>query len=486
MKQKESEGGSLDFPDHMVLLLVFKNLVNNQKTLSRIDKVQSQGGNIMKRFKKFFAAVITFALVLGMVGVMPGMRTMAAEGDEGEVTPTEAPVTPTETPVTTGSPAVTYDYSTGTILVTSTGAKFVYVGIAKNDAVKAYDVFQSQGNNTSIDISSFGVKKDLELWVYTDTDTKAEKLKITANPVAKLKMSYVPNGKLLDEQIIDKDAKTALSKLEFRISGEWLNIEALTADLLDTLTAYGSTIYFRVMGSANVFPSAEAKLKIGKKANAPKVVIDGAKMTIKFPKDIEILKADGSWDNKLIAAAGETINMSATDFGSKYGALGTLTKGISFAVRSVATDKKATSKIAIVELAGQLSIDDATTKIAGKVTVSTEKDSKGITKFIKVKNGSSVDIEYFIADKADATTTDKWIKLAVGKEASLKKENSEKFFIFRIASVKDEVTKVSSLPSEILAFVQLPKWETVAATPTTTPAATPTNPPTPTEPETEE
>lgn len=163
---------------------------------------------------------------------------------------------------------------------------------------------------TKVDTSGLSYKKDVTLKIYSgtdwgtdDQDSNEAKIEIKAQPT-KITAKFNPKEESLKQievtagSTLDNGNSTTAAKWEYKTlySNTWVNGNTLTKEKLDEYAVYGATLCIRqcstsgsTSGSTTTFPttgniaSKEVKLKIPKKANGPKAVVDPVKITVTIP-----------------------------------------------------------------------------------------------------------------------------------------------------------------------------------------------------------
>jgi len=207
-------------------------------------------------------------------------------------TPTPAPVAQS---VLAGD-SVSYEISGDTLTISGSDASKILVGTAKlkKDAftTAAWDVYDNDGS-VEVDLSKIAKTKDAYLQVKADfeTDAQAYTLKIPASDVIKGKYDK-KTGTL---SVLDpKNAYTGA--VNFRTETQF-GVQPLTSLDLSKYQMTGGVIYISTAQTAvtkaadekadkvlDKRPSKEAKVAIGKLANAPKVKANYVAGTITVPK----------------------------------------------------------------------------------------------------------------------------------------------------------------------------------------------------------
>ena len=383
-------------------------------------------------FKKTIAKSLVVAMALGMVPVA-NLQTAKAAAN-----------------------AITFEGATG--IAKSTGAKFW--GVAKVDAKggkgsvkigdKSYKITNIQEYADEIDaygalkgkagVLAVGDKavpdgdwKVLELPA-AETTFKVQLVASTAavkgfKPANQLGGEYGYLVASIGKQPKEVGLAASKGSIEVKLNdGNWSdfatffggeNNEAVSKKL-KVYGQNGSTLTFRLKGTAATWASKESKVKVAAQAKAPAVKIDVAKDTTSIKSGMEYQ----------VVAVGGDATTSWT--------LSTAKKGISLAdlkltdtkdvlVRTAASGKKLASKVARITVnkpADALTIDGGKFESTGAaikknndvVAVVESNLAYDITKGASLKNVGTVDLEYTLV--ADGTTADKikWSTLKASKD----------------------------------------------------------------------
>lgn len=219
-------------------------------------------------------------------------------------------------------PTVNYNYETQELEVkpTSPDAAFYFYVVAESGGKTVsterieYKLTTSgvpdTTNVTKVDTSGLSYKKDVTLKIYSGTDWGTDdqdsgeaKIEIKAQP-AKITAKFNPKEESLKQievtagSTLDNGNSTTAAKWEYKTlySNTWVNGNTLTKEKLDEYAVYGATLCIRQCSTSGTtssgtttFPttgniaSKEVKLKIPKKANGPKAVVDPVKITVTIP-----------------------------------------------------------------------------------------------------------------------------------------------------------------------------------------------------------
>ena len=381
-------------------------------------------------FKKTIAKSLVVAMALGMVPVA-NLQTAKAAAN-----------------------AITFEGATG--IAKSTGAKFW--GVAKVDAKggkgsvkigdKSYKITNIQEYADEIDaygalkgkagVLAVGDKavpdgdwKVLELPA-AETTFKVQLVASTAavkgfKPANQLGGEYGYLVASIGKQPKEVGLAASKGSIEVKLNdGNWSDFATFFGGDNDTVVSKklkvygqnGSTLTFRLKGTATTWASKESKVKVAAQAKAPAVKIDVAKDTTSIKSGMEYQ----------VVAVGGDATTSWT--------LSTAKKGISLAdlkltdtkdvlVRTAASGKKLASKVARVTVnkpADALTVPAlngtgaAIKKGQDTVALVESNLAYNITKGASLKNVGTVDLEYTLV--ADGTTADKikWSTLKASKD----------------------------------------------------------------------
>lgn len=342
------------------------------------------------------------------------------------------------------APTFKIDFKNQQLIIPTNTNSLFFLGVEdKKGIVKSYELFEVGATTTKIPLSNFATTKEWKLKLYGNVDNTPVDITLAAG-AKKVKTIYTPTESTVSSRIkfIDNGAEVDLSELEYRTAGsQWLDASALSIDQLDAYAVYGNTLTFRIKAVEDTNPySAEAKMKIPKLANAPKVTMNYSKLTAKFPAGSEYrTKHSGAWT----ASPTTTVNLdSITNIA---------TTDLYLEVRKAAVDGKAASKIGIINATSQQA-GPTISESTGVLLITNEK-ANGATTSIKIKNTSTEkEIEYVIVAKdtdvsSINTVTQKWKKLMKGAEVSIKKAESDgKVIIARYVAItaKNETPQFAS------------------------------------------
>ena len=384
-------------------------------------------------FKKTIAKSLVVAMALGMVPVA-NLQTAKAAAN-----------------------AITFEGATG--IAKSTGAKFW--GVAKVDAKggkgsvkigdKSYKITNIQEYADEIDaygalkgkagVLAVGDKavpdgdwKVLELPA-AETTFKVQLVASTAavkgfKPANQLGGEYGYLVASIGKQPKEVGLAASKGSIEVKLNdGNWSdfatffggeNNEAVSKKL-KVYGQNGSTLTFRLKGTAATWASKESKVKVAAQAKAPAVKIDITKETtsIKTGMEYQIVAVGGDAKAADWKASTEKKGISLAEL--------KLTETKDVLVRTAATAKKLASKVARITVnkpADALTIDGGKFESTGAaikknndvVAVVESNLAYDITKGASLKNVGTVDLEYTLV--ADGTTADKikWSTLKASKD----------------------------------------------------------------------
>lgn len=418
-------------------------------------------------------------------------------------------------------PKMQIDYEKQCLTIKDTGSNasdYIYIGIENNGKIKTWDRIQitSQDKSVKVDISNFSTAKDITLQAYADKDLKADDTpdteKITINKIGKKVVAkYAPSavagskieftidgGKVDAKDLQFRTAATAWQDVIQQVSGN--NVNMIETNL-DYYSLYGATLIIRrkpVNDNPSASPavvgysaSKEAKLKIPKKANGPKAVVDPVKLQVTIPaksewriigdtalsgtvstaanvnKKIWTLNSatdTEGWikaDSKLVLTDKvfkETINAANLLNGKKP----SLWSGATIEVRKAATEKAAASKISFVDLGDQGDEPDITAG-SEEITWKYYADAKNLKVMgLEITNKKDKAMQVAIVDSnTDITTVDKineidltnvkftTVKANGTAKIPVKTAAKDKVLIFRYAGVKATKDKPMTIASKL-------------------------------------
>lgn len=394
----------------------------------------------MKSFKKLIAAVMTAAMVLGIVGMMPVAEAKAA-------TITTAAVTGLSFTTATNLLTATFNSTTGEGAAKAATGNVAYLQVGEVKAngkidYNTYEVTLATVDSKVVavlDLSAY-MKKDVKLSV-RNGETDAKEITLKKN-TTKLKVTLaLDETKAVDRFVVKNGAESFSGTVQWRIGGDssaWTTLEAGSSNAgenalqaaLSKVEQFGATILFRALGAdgttEGTFSTAETKVKYPKLGKAPKITVDYVKNTVKFPKDIQVINmsanagtdgtiaaASTTWAN-LEVAAGVAATISIDKLVPAPTANTTPAPEFTFYARTVAKDKKPSSSVAAVKIEGQTAAKttDDEFKNADKLIISIVPKSATdpTVKGIKVENKTGKDIEYIL----EGATSQKWTKIVSG------------------------------------------------------------------------
>jgi len=384
----------------------------------------------MIKFKKFLAAAMTGAMMLGVVASATPIMNVYATGED------------TETPTVKGKYGITvhYDSMTAEITLNEGATRDPYVKlvvIKKNKDTEADEKKASSGIYTyaypsdgslTVDLSFLKLTKDpVKIRVYGSSQSFADATEATVNAQGgKIALSYTGGTGNITQAFKVGKGKSAtavtadvLATYEFRTlyGSEFKDLTAANFNVSITETA-GTTLVVRkkavTTGEEQCAASPEIKVKIAAAPKAPSIKIDYAKGTIGSLKNtkVEIYTTSGA----AIEVKGTNVSGSAISFGDKVKALTPeeilkegsiigdavtpyLKSGFILVVRTVKTGK-ADSNAAIVPVpaAGELEKDLTEDKISlNSKTLSWawgKKSERGTDEGLKLTTSANKAFEY--------------------------------------------------------------------------------------------
>lgn len=288
----------------------------------------------------------------------------------------------------------------------------------------------NQKKVATIDLSYLSASKDEYLYIKGDENTDATKILVKKQLMLKVSFTGMLNdstdsdsqwrttyatvkdnvkiyGNFTAETgylifTVDQKSYTKLEHIEWRkgLSGQWKPFNELN---LQKYSALGAQLYFR-LNSGEEQISKESKLNLSKLSNAPNIVIDGAKHSIKLTNKMEYrvkvaTGAYGEWttptfaDNKANGIV-SLRSLSGSDASSNGNGVTTTFLEMELQVRMKATDKKPISKTKtmILNQAGSPAFGSSGIEV-------TLVNSSDLTKGIKVTNHSSYAYQVAIVNK---------------------------------------------------------------------------------------
>lgn len=422
----------------------------------------------MVNFRKLAKFALTGSLAFGLV--------MAAGTMKADATP----------------PTTKIEYGKQQVEVNASGSKYVFFGVEdKNGNIKTWERIQAASDGKAvIDLSSFSTAKEWKFQAYGDKNVTSEgapdPAKITVSAVAKkVTAKYNPSGeagKVIEVKVDGTDV--AASKLEFRTQNTtWQDVEQggnnVIEGNIDKYSLYGTTLILRqkadegTNGTGGALASKEVKVKITKRANAPKVVLDPVKLTVTIPAKAEWRILDDQFAPIKVTGADTTTGwVSATTAkviltDAKYKELLTSAsdylfdkaKAKTIEVRTAATDKKPASKVGYITLEKQ-----PVEPTASDFTATVAKDAKGLKATgIKIKNNTDKVLEVAVidstiakgdinkAEKLDVTAL-KYTKIPASSDKiviPIKTATKDKKLVIRFAGAKQTKNTSLTLASQL-------------------------------------
>lgn len=319
------------------------------------------------------------------------------------------------------------------------GDTVLYISDAKQ---KLWDEIEVINGVAVFDIS--WITKDYELYIRGDKNTTPGKIEIDAPLVLKAKMGVTESGTSTVNFTLgkSKEAYTNTNNIQWRkgVSGDWKPYMTLN---LNNYTTKGATLNFRVQpgtilsgASVGIRGSKVASLKVGKRANAPKVKLDTNKLTINLNKKLEYILSNntsGVWTK----VPDDTKSMPLTQLAAMAGAGGdgytAPIQAFSLKVRTAASKNKPYSKSTLV------AINTQRIAVQGDITIA--RDSAGGQLTLK-NNSNLTEYQYCILDAPGSASTitekTKWTSVKPSKIVKLKGDiSTSKYIVYRMAPVKD-------------------------------------------------
>lgn len=393
---------------------------------------------------------------------------------------------------------VTVNYANQTLEIKNTADKKISVSfptvkdkkISGDKNVCTYDN-PGGGAGFTVDLSTLNVTKENYIKIWGDTNKEPVVIKIPAAEIlGKATIRY--DGENTYATVPKKNETTAYSKpIELAVgTGSWKGEKTGEVKVNDYV-ALGATLRARVAGSANfaltsakavaeyeikgsttkvkaveptgTFPSKEIKVKVPKKAAAPKVKVDYKKGTVTLPKDAQYrvntfsegkVSALGDWtpgSGKVLKQGEEIdiVNGGAVDVRTKKeGKPASMYLAFNYdaqAVLKVAKDGEVKENEAKVKVtSGSAASVDLTLTYARTVTTGKRASTSGA---ITVKNDNKDFVYEYLVVKDDNGTTApaadvKGAKaVKYGKDATIKFKNDAKYTVYvrRAAVSKGDV-----------------------------------------------
>ncbi len=464
------------FPKEWIVLDRTLDFIFQEKAHIRIGRLH--GGNVMMNLRKLAKYALTTGFAFGLIA---GTGTLTAEAG--------APVVKYdyETQQLTVAPG------NGNNTSVSISGGNVTAGDQKDKSFYFYIVVDSNGKTisterieykrdkttvanavpTTVDMSGISYKKDVKIKVYADVDAKniatdptlITTVNIKAQP-AKITAKFTPNANDLEQikvtagnplgngswgttnsthtAITDTDTAAGW-EYKTAYSTEWTNGLFLSEEKIDEYATYGATLLIRQCSSndgtptklptSGTIPSKEVKLKIPKKSNGPKAVVDPVKITVTIPANCEWriigdydLKATsptkqrkniwtslavddetGGWienstkkaytvselNAKILDSATQKVSIDNTDVPAS------VLLGATIELRTTATAKKQASKLSYVYLPAQTAAP-LTTEYTLEPVINAKKNT---VTGLKITNKTKNAMQILVTEESNITTT---------------------------------------------------------------------------------
>lgn len=284
----------------------------------------------MRKFKKFLAAAMTGAMMLGLVATTtPAVSTYANTDVKLETSKStvfqeaaKLPRTSTNSAITVATPGaitITINYDTYTATLTSESQDtYAFVDVYKSkkkgqvvnvdwDGKPSSYSYKFDGNTVSIDLSFLKATSLQGIKVVGDKSMVENQVKINAQP-AKLKSLKYEGGKFT-QKVGSTTTDLVLGNYQYR--GQYASVWTELSEFDSTdHTAAGTTIVIRE--KVNGAPAGpEAKVKIKKAAAGPKVTIDYLKDSINLKKTSEISVDGEDFKGEVKDAKGELVTIES-------------------------------------------------------------------------------------------------------------------------------------------------------------------------------
>lgn len=431
----------------------------------------------MKRFKKIFAMLLTFAMILGIAGVQA--PETAAYAADPKIT-------------------LTVDYVDYTATITTSGADaYLFLEVLKKKGeeytVSATYTFKATDKKATVDLSFLKATSEQYIRAYGNLDVEDKSAVVTVQKQPdKSSIKYVPADTLAKSFTIKSGKDTVEVTTDILKTYVYRTLYGTTWNTLDTFvpenSVAGTTLIVREeavatdAGKKIVGAPAgnEVKVKIAALAKAPKVTPDYVNGVVKLakgteyrvihmkestPTEVSTYKEVGSSAQSLTPAQIilNTVKPTGSDDAAKAKAAEDIAKkGFTLIVRTVKTDKKAASAPVFVTIPAQPAVTDN----SDTSTISLTGDT--------AKNVTYKDTEKGLELKATGATFaysidggEKWKTVAAGKTAVVKMDTG-KTVLVRLAGVKADTKKEieGTLPSNSIAVTYTKPTPTAAPTPT--------------------
>ncbi len=427
----------------------------------------------MMKFKKFLAAAMTGAMVLGVVAAAaPEVNVYAETTSDGESS--------TTTPAASAY-KLTVDYRDFVGVIESpdrAASAYVILEVLKENKADSkesarYTYPVTAGTDVVIDLSFLKITKaPVYLRVHGDNEAVTDKTEIvTVYPqMKKFSMKYTPGVKA-DEYykafVIDKvAAKTEdeIKKFEYRtLYGSDFTSLIDFKDAKSVAEIAGTTLVVRknAVETADATEkdpagaiSPEVKVKVPAAPKAPKVAIDYVKNTVKLPKKVKyaVIKADYTLtDFKVAAEKGEALspaqilkNCGVVDADSGEADAAVLKAGFSIVVFTPADGKKADSVHAIVPIPGTAELAEPTVSDDKKTTTVTIEEGKIYATLTKTDKG--YDLEAKGGDFAFSLDDTKWttVKAGAKKAINMTRDTDGKLFVKGMGNKASQTLETSN------------------------------------------
>lgn len=432
----------------------------------------------MKRFKKIFAMLLTFAMILGIAGVQA--PETAAYAADSKIT-------------------LTVDYVDYMATIKTSGADaYLFLEVLKKKGeeytVSATYTFKTQTSGqdklATVDLSFLKATSEQYIRAYGNLNTEAKSDIVTVQKQPdKSSIKYVPADTLAKSFTI-KSGKEELNVTD-EILAEYVyrTLYGTTWIPLDEFdpanSVAGTTLIVRkeAVAAEDKIVGApagnEVKVKIAALAKAPKVTPDYVNGVVKLakgteyrviylkdttPTEVSTYKEVGSSAQSLTPAEIilNTVTLTGDDAAKAKAAEDIAKKGFTLIVRTAKTDKKAASAPVFVTIPAQPAVTDN----SDTSTISLTGDT--------AKNVTYKDTEKGLELKATGATFaysidggEKWKTVAAGKTAVVKMDTG-KTVLVRLAGVKADTKKKieGTLPSNSIAVTYTKPTPTAAPTPT--------------------
>lgn len=425
----------------------------------------------MMKFKKFLAAAMTGAMVLGVVAAAAPAVNVYAEGAGGSSVGTE-----TTTEGSAYKIELSYEEFIATISADSKASSYVILEVLKENkpdskvsATYSYPV--DDDGSVIVDLSFLKAAKPAYIRVHGDNEAVTDKTKIvTVNQqMGKFSMKYTPgttDAEYFKAFVINKKPATAaeIAKYQYRtLYGS--NFQPLSdfASVKKVAEIAGTTLVVRKTAVEEADASKEnpagaispeVKVKVPAAPKAPKVTIDYVKNIVKLPKKVKyaVIKSDKTLTEfKSAAEKGESLspadilkNCGISDTDNDAAASTMLAAGFSVVVYTPADGKKADSVHAIVPIPATAKLAEPVKSDDGKTVTVTIEEGKVYATLTKTDTG--YELEAKGGDFAYSLDDNKWttVKAGAKKAVNMTRDTDGKLFVKGMGNKASQTLQTSN------------------------------------------